>query len=85
MPAVPEELFQKTVAVRVESSIPLRVVDEAGVTIGSAGLEGFVGVTIVIDKHHPLALDLETDNGLAKLRLTAHIEDNVVDGVLEVR
>ena len=77
-------LFEKTIAVRLSSTIPLRVVDENGKTIGSAQLEGFVGVTLVVEKSHPFAFDLETENGLARLKLTAHVEDNVVDGVLSV-
>lgn len=81
---LPQALFEKTIAIRLESRIPIAVRDEAGVVIGSAQLEGFVGVSLVIDKHHPLALDLETDNGLARLKLTASIEDNVVDGVMNV-
>lgn len=81
---MPEDLVEKSVAVQLTSDIPLTVRDDQGVVIGSARLDGFVGVTIVINKHHPAALNLTTENGLAKLKLTASIEDNIVDGLLVV-
>lgn len=79
-----ESLVEKTVAVRLSTGIPLRVVDDQGRVIGSAIIDGVVGVTIVVDKHHPTSFDLETENGLAKLRLDAHVEDNIVDGTLTI-
>jgi hypothetical protein len=77
-------LFEKTIAVRLESRIPIVVRDETGAIIGSAQLEGFMGVTLVVDKHHPFAFDLENDTGLARLKLSARVEDNVVDGAFTV-
>ncbi len=76
--------FTKTVSMRLSSNIPLRVVDDEGNLIGAAYLDGFVGVTLIVDKHHPAALDLETDNGLGVLKLHAHVEDNTVDGSISI-
>lgn len=81
---MPESLTEKTVAVRLSTNVPLRVFDDQGRVIGSAYLEGCVGVTLVVEKNHPAALDLETENGLARLKLTARVDDNVVDGSITV-
>jgi hypothetical protein len=79
-----DSLLQKEVFVKISSLVPLSIVDDQGVAIGSAYMDGHVMLRLVIDKHHPAALDLETENGLAKLKLSARIQDNVVSGVLVV-
>lgn len=78
------ELTEKTVAIRLESTVPMQVLDDQGRVIGSARLDGSVGLTILLDKHHPAALDLETENGLAKLKLAGRIFDNDVNGYITV-
>lgn len=77
-----EPLVEKTVAVRLTTTVPLKVVDDQGRVIGSANFDGYVMVTLEVQKNHPAALDLETDNGLAKLKLTANVNDNIVDGAI---
>jgi hypothetical protein len=79
-----ENLTEKTVSIKLNSDIPLSVFDDEGRVIGSARLEGTVNVTIIVDRHHPSSFDLDTDNGLAKLKLVALINDNVVDGALTI-
>ena len=79
-----EELYERDINVNLESPGPLRVVDSDGKVIGSARLIGMVQMKIVLDRNHPESLDLETDNGLARLSLYGLIEDNVVHGTLTI-
>lgn len=79
-----ESLVEKNVAVKLESTVPLRVVDEQGRVVGSAMLAGVVNISVLLDKHHPAAFDLETENGLARLKLSAGITDNTVLGILTI-
>ena len=81
---MPEPLVSKTVAIKLSSNIPLRVVDDQGRVIGSAYLEGCVGVTLEVEKNHPAVFDLDTNNGLARLKLAAMVEDNTVDGTITI-
>lgn len=81
---MPENLVEKTLTVKLETAVPVQVYDDQGKLIGSAYIDGFVGVTVVVDKHHPAALDLETDNGLAKLKLDAKVDNNIITGTLTI-
>jgi hypothetical protein len=81
---VSDHLCEKTIVVKVASTVPFCVIDDIGRVVGSANVVGELAVTICIDKHHPSALDLETDNGLAKLKLVAYVHDNVVDGSVTI-
>jgi hypothetical protein len=75
-------LIQKNVQLNLTSHIPLRVVDDQGRLIGSAYLCGQLEATLLVGKNTPEGFNLEVDVSRVKLKLDAHIEDNVVDGVI---
>ena len=77
-------LLEKQVLVPLESPIPLVIRDSEGKVIGTANVEGSVLMSFVVQKNHPSALDLETGNGLLKIKLNARIDDNLVEGELKI-
>lgn len=81
---MPEPLATKTISVELTTRIPLKVVDDQGRTIGSAYVGGSVDVVLELEKNHPATFDLATNTGLARLKLSAHVEDNIVDGVITI-